>query len=186
MKDKKVNIKFIISLFIVLFGIVFLITGTSYALLKGNFNDTNVQLIKTGSVELELTESFEDISKKILLSDDASGLLKDDVYSFSIKNVGNAPARYELKLVNDVPSDYEGDLLDTKYIKVGLEINGEENGPMSLEKVQNIIDSNIIYENEIINYKLRIWLNNGYEEEISNIENYKAFLKLKVEAVQRK
>ena len=116
---------------------------------------------------------------------DEEGLLQEETYEFNIKNIGSSPAKYDLKFINEVPSSYTGKVLDTKYIKVGLEINGEEYGPMSLEKVKNIIDSDIIYRNEIINYKLRIWLDKSKEDEISKLEDYKAFLKLKIEAEQR-
>ena len=179
------NKKYIISLLIALFGIVSLLGGTSYAVLKGTNSDSNEQIIKTGSVELKLTENFDDINKKISIMNDEEGLLQEETYNFNIKNIGDSPAKYDLKLINEVPSSYTGKVLDTKYIKVGLEINGEEYGPMSLEKVKNIIDSDIIYKNEIINYKLRIWLDKSKEEEISKLEDYKAFLKLRVDAEQR-
>ena len=179
------NKKYIISLLIALFGIVSLLGGTSYAVLKGTNSDSNEQIIKTGSVELKLTENFDDINKKISIMNDEEGLLQEETYNFNIKNIGDSPAKYDLKLINEVPSSYTGKVLDTKYIKVGLEINGEEYGPMSLEKVKNIIDSDIIYKNELINYKLRIWLDKSKEEEISKLEDYKAFLKLKIEAEQR-
>ena len=179
------NKKYIISLFIALFGIVSLFGGASYAILKGVNSDSNEQVIKTGSVKLKLTENYETINKKISIMGDEEGLLQEKTYDFNIKNIGSSPAKYDLKLINEVPSSYTGKVLDTKYIKVGLEINGEEYGPMSLEKVKNIIDSDIIYKNEIINYKLRIWLDKSKEEEISKLEDYKAFLKLKIEAEQR-
>ena len=177
--------KYIVSLVVVLVLMLSLIGGTSYAILKGNVNDKNEQVIKTGSVELKLTEYYDDISKKITVMSDDDGLLQDDVYSFNIKNTGDSVAKYDLKLVNDVPSSYTGKVLDTKYIKVGLEINGDEYGPMSLDKVKNVIDSDVIYKREMLNYKLRIWLDKSKEKEIENLEDYKAFLKLKVEAVQR-
>ena len=177
--------KYIISLSIVLIGILSLITGTSFALLKGNNQDTNEQIIKTGSIELKLTENYETINKKVSIMGDEEGLLQEDIYEFKIENTGSYPAKYDLKLLNEVPSTYTGKVLDTKYIKVGLEINGEEYGPMSLEKVKNIIDSDVIYKNEVLNYKLRIWLDKSKEEEISKLEDYKAFLKLRIEAEQR-
>lgn len=177
--------KYIVSLVVVLVFMLSLIGGTSYAILKGNVNDKNEQVIKTGSVELKLTEYYDDISKKITVMSDDDGLLQDDVYSFNIKNTGDSVAKYDLKLVNDVPSSYTGKVLDTKYIKVGLEINGDEYGPMSLDKVKNVIDSDVIYKREMLNYKLRIWLDKSKEKEIENLEDHKAFLKLKVEAVQR-
>ena len=179
------NKKYIISLFIALFGIVSLFCGTSYAILKEVNSDSNEQVIKTGSVKLKLTENYETINKKISIMGDEEGLLQEETYDFNLKNIGSSPAKYDLKLINEVPSTYTGKVLDTKYIKVGLEINGEEYGPMSLEKIKNIIDSDVIYASEIINYKLRIWLDKSKEEEISKLEDYKAFLKLKIEAEQR-
>ena len=116
---------------------------------------------------------------------DEDGLLQEETYDFNIKNTGDAPAKYDLKLINEVPSTYTGKVLDTKYIKIGLEINGTEYGPMSLEKVKNVIDSDIIYKKEMINFKMRIWLDKTKEKDIENLEDYKAFLKLKIEATQR-
>ena len=181
----KTNIKYIISLSIVLIGILSLLSGTSYAILKGNTSDTNEQVIKTGKIELTLTESYDNINKKITVMSDEDGLLQEETYDFNIKNTGDASAKYDLKLINEVPSTYTGKVLDTKYIKIGLEINGTEYGPMSLEKVKNIIDSDIIYKKEMINFKMRIWLDKTKEKDIENLEDYKAFLKLKIEAVQR-
>ena len=180
-KDKKC----ILSLAIVLVGILSLLGGTSYAILKGSTTSTKQQIIKTGKIELKLTENYETISKKMSVMSDVDGLSQDDVYEFTLKNIGDAAAKYELKLVNEVPSSYTGQVLDTKYIKIGLEINGEEYGPMSLEKVKNVIDSDILYKTEIMTYKLRLWLDSSKEEEIGNLEDYKVFLKLKVEAEQR-
>ena len=181
----KTNIKYIVSLSIVLIGILSLLSGTSYAILKGNTSDTKEQVIKTGKIELTLTENYNNINKKITVMSDEDGLLQEETYDFNIKNTGDAPAKYDLKLINEVPSTYTGKVLDTKYIKIGLEINGTEYGPMSLEKVKNIIDSDIIYKKEMINFKMRIWLDKTKEKDIENLEDYKAFLKLKIEAVQR-
>ena len=181
----KFNIKYIVSLSIVLIGILSLLSGTSYAILKGNTSDTNEQVIKTGKIELTLTESYDNINKKITVMSDEDGLMQEETYDFNIKNTGDAPAKYDLKLINEVPSTYTGKVLDTKYIKIGLEINGTEYGPMPLEKVKNIIDSDIIYKKEMINFKMRIWLDKTKEKDIENLEDYKAFLKLKIEAVQR-
>ena len=177
--------KYMVSLFIALVGIFSLIGGTSYAILKGNTSSSKEQVIKTGSIKLKLTEKFENMNKKIIMMSDSDGLLQADVYEFNLKNIGDNPAKYDLKLVNEVPSDYTGNVLDTKYIKVGLEINGEEYGPFSLEEVKNVIDSDIIYENEMVSYTLRVWLDENKSEELINMENYKSFLKIKVEAEQR-
>jgi len=179
------NIRYKIFLFITVFGLVFLITGTSYAILNGNVNAENEQIVEAGSVKLKLTEKYDNISKKSFVMSDENGLIQEEYYSFNIKNIGNANAKYDLKLINEAPSDYAGDILDDKYIKIGLEINDVEYGPFTLSEVNNVIDSDIIYENEIVNYVLRIWLDEEYQDELVNMENFKSFLKLNVEAIQR-
>ena len=182
---KKITNKQLLCFIIVLIGILSLLGGTSYAILKGSTTANNEQIIKAGSVELKLTENFESIDKKIMVMSDSNGLLQSDVYEFNIKNIGASAAKYDLKLTNEAPGDFTGNLLSSEYIKIGLEINGEEFGPMSLSEVNSVIDKNTIYPNEVIVYKLRIWLDSSKEAELATMTDYKAFLKLGVEAEQR-
>ena len=182
---KKITNKQLLSFIIVLIGILSLFGGTSYAILRGSTSSANEQVIKTGSIKLKLTENFENIDKKIMAMSDSDGLLLSDFYEFNIKNIGDSAAKYDLKLVNEVPSDFTGNLLSSEYIRIGLEINGEEYGPMGLSDVNNIIDENIIYPNEIIRYKLRIWLDDSQADQLATMSDYKSFFKLGVEAEQR-
>ena len=175
----------IFSVFIVILGLVLMFAGASYAILSGNVSSENEHIIKAGSVWLKLTEDYDSISKKLSIQEDSEGLLQEDYYTFNISNIGSSPAQFSISLINDVPEDYTGNVLDTKYVKVGLEVNEKEYGPFTLEKVNNIIDSDIIYKKELVNYKLRLWLDKSKEEEINNFEDYKIFLKLKVNAEQR-
>ena len=149
--------------------------------LKNKANDLNNKWDMEKKQNALISKKKEELDKII----EEENLNKEETYNFNIKNTGDAPAKYDLKLINEVPSTYTGKVLDTKYIKIGLEINGTEYGPMSLEKVKNIIDSDIIYKKEMINFKMRIWLDKTKEKDIENLEDYKAFLKLKIEAVQR-
>ena len=182
---KKITNKQLLCFIIVLIGILSLLGGTSYAILKGSTTANNEQIIKAGSVELKLTENYESIDKKIMVMPDSNGLLQSDVYEFNIKNIGASAAKYDLKLTNEAPGDFTGNLLSSEYIKIGLEINGEEFGPMSLSEVNSVIDKNTIYPNEVIVYKLRIWLDSSKETELATMTDYKAFFKLGVEAEQR-
>ena len=183
MKEKiKREIRTKLSLVITIIGLLIIITGTSYAILRGNTSSLNEQVIKTGDVTLTLTENYESMNKKIMVLEDSEGLLQEDVYEFNIKNTGSIAARYDLSIINEVPSSYEGEVIPLEYIKVGLEINGEEYGPFNIGELEGIIDSNIIYRKEIINYKLRVWLDKEYEEEIEEIEGKMANLKIVVEA----
>ena len=39
---------------------------------------------------------------------DEEGLLQEGTYDFNVKNIGSSPAKYDLKLINEVPSTYTG------------------------------------------------------------------------------
>ena len=181
-KNKK--FVFTVCLVVTILGLLFIVSGTSYALLSGSSTSGNEQIIKAGDVTIALTEHYDEIGNKISVLPDSEGLLQEEVYNFNIKNLGDATARYDIKLVNEVPSSYSGPTIDDKYVKVGLEINGEEHGPFTLEEAGNILDSGIIYKNELIEYNLRIWLSEDYEEEILEIDGAKAYFKIEVEAKQ--
>ena len=185
-KNKKANKKLVynICLIVTVFGLLFIVSGTSYALLTGSSSSDKEQIIRAGDVTLELSEYFENTSQPISVMSDTDGLLLDETYSFKLKNIGDVPARYDVKLVNEVPSDYNDGVIDDKYVKVGVEINGEEHGPFTLEEANNILDSGIIYKNELISYEIRVWLNENYEEEILDFDGYKGFFKVQVEAEQ--
>ena len=185
MKEKiKREIRTKLSLVITIIGLLIIITGTSYAILRGNTSSLNEQVIKTGDVTLKLTEHFDNISAKIIPLEDSEGLLQKNTYEFNIKNIGSISARYDLSIINEVPNTYEGKVLPLEYIKAGLEVNGKEYGPFSLGELEGLIDSGIIYRKEVINYKLRLWLDKDKKEELETMGEYKAFLKIKVEAKQ--
>ena len=185
-KNKKANKKLVynICLIVTILGLLFIVSGTSYALLSGSSSSDKEQIIKAGDVTIALSEYFENTNQKVSVMSDTDGLLQEETYSFNLKNIGDVPARYDVKLVNEVPSDYNEGVIDDKYVKVGIEINGEEHGPFTLEEANNILDSGIIYKNELISYEIRVWLNEEYEEEILELEGYKGFFKVSVEAEQ--
>lgn len=173
----RIKRKYIVSLFITICGFFALISGTSYAILKGQTTSTNEQVIKAGSVELILTEEYNVMDKGIAALDDPDGLLQEEVYEFNIRNTGTVTAKYDVKLVDDGTND-----ITDSFIKVGLEVNGKEMGPMRLSSVQNIIDSNIINKNEVIRYKLRLWVDKT--EDNTYTEASKASFKISVDAKQ--
>src|SRR5574344_1031740 len=183
LSNKKITSK--ISLLVVVLGLCTFIVGSSYAILRGETSANNEQVIKAGNVEVLLTEYFDNIDKRIRTMSDENGLLSEDVYNFNIKNVGNIAGKYKIALNNSAPSEYTGEVLSSEYIKIGLEVNDEEYGPFTLEEANNILDSGIIYKKEIIDYNLRIWLDEDYSEELANMEDYKAFLKLDVTIEQK-
>ena len=179
--NKLKNKRYTISLLVTVLGLIGLISGTSYAILKGSTSASSVQIIKSGSVELKLTENFDNIDTGVSTMSDVDGLLQDDVYNFTISNIGTVSAKYDLKLVNEAPSGQTA--LSDEYVRVGLEVNGQEMGPMGLTNVNNIIDSTTIEDGEIVRYKLRVWFDESKTSELTGNTN-KVYLKLKIEAKQ--
>ena len=181
---KKKETRYYVALFISILGLIAMISGSSYALIKGKISSSKQQVIKSGNLELTLIEHFKNMNNPLTTLEDKDGLLQETVYSFDVKNTGSGTAKYNLKLVNGAPSSYNGIIMDDKYIKIGLEINGEEKGPYTLSELNNMIDKEEIYKGEKVSYKLRIWLNNSKQKELKSFSNSKAYLKLELEIEQ--
>ena len=185
MSDK--NVKRFFILFIVI-GFVLLGTfsvGASYALLENSTKDEDSQIIQTGNVSVKLSEYFDSIDKQITVMSDEEGALSDVSYDFKVKNTGTASSLYSLSLKNSIPSGFEGKVLDYKYVKVCLEINGERQKPFNLQEVNNILISNQKIEaKELISFKMKIWFDEKYKNELANNLDAKLFLKLNVKASQ--
>ena len=148
MNDKTIQNKYKKNIFKVLaiaisVSIISITAGTSYAILNGTALSDNEQVIKAGTVTLRLTEHFDNLDNGVRIMTDPDGLISGTTYNFTIKNIGSVGAEYTLKLENEVPNSYSGQVLSTNYFKVGLEINGEEHGPMGLQDVNNIIEKNL-------------------------------------------
>lgn len=175
------NKRYILSLLIAIIGLIGLISGTSYAILNGNVNSSNTQVIKAGKIQVRLTEKYDNITTNLYALDDTEGLIVADKYDFTVTNVGSAPAKYDIKLLNTASDNQK---LSDEYVKIGLKVNGKEMGPMRLSSVNNIIDTNVVNNDEIIRYEMRIWLDKASETAIASQTGKKVILKLKIEATQ--
>ncbi len=175
------NKRYILSLLVAIIGLIGLISGTSYAILNGTVNSSNTQVIRVGKIQVRLTEKFDNITTNLYALEDTEGLIVADSYEFTVTNIGSAPAQYDIKLLNTAPDNQK---LSDEYVKVGLKVNGKEMGPMRLSSVENIIDTNVANNDEIIRYEMRVWLDKEEEQTIATQTGKKVILKLKVEAKQ--
>ena len=180
--DKKISKKYIISLLVTVFGLVALVSSTSYAILRGTSTDSNTHIVRVGSVEIELTEKYNTMETNFSIMKDSEGLMQEITYDFTITNIGSVPAKYDLKLMNTAPNGQTA--LSSEYLRIGLQVNGREMGPMGLSNVNNVIDSNTINNGEVIRYKMRVWLDKNKKTQIEQNKDKKAYLSLKVEARQ--
>ena len=184
MKEKK-GIK--ISIILTLIGVVSLVTGITFAIYENTINAGKSQVIKTGIVNFTLTESTNGLVLDNLQElTDYEGMAQETFYEFTIKNTGNTITDYEISLVDKPNSSYTGTILDEKYIKVGLLKNNSKEIIVNLKDVNRLIDKVTLDVEDIVNYKLRLWLDFGdLEDEAKEaLVGQKIFLALKINGIQ--
>ena len=177
------------KLLVILFGIGFIglcliLVGQSYAIFSGTITDSNSQIVKLGSLEVILNEPSTGIDLGLSSMSDVDGLLQDDVYSFTVENIGSANAMYKVLLIDDETSkaSYTGTLLDKGLIKIGLEVNNKEIGPFTLSELNTLLNEKELKAGKKDTYKLRLWIDESAN--LDEISEQQIFLKLKLEAEQ--
>ena len=101
-----------------------------------------------------------------------------------MENKGSVNAMYKVLIIDDETSkaSYSGTLLSKDIIRVGLEINGEEQGPYKLSELNELLNEKEIKSGKKDTYKLRLWIDESAN--IDDISEQQIFLKLKLEAEQ--
>ena len=178
----KQNMKVKLSLIISIIGLLCLVGGTSYALLQDNKAGTK-QIINVGKVKLTLTESANGITLTDLTDmTDEEGFSQSTSYSFTVKNDGDAPTKYDLKLIKDTTKT---NTLDEKFLKIGLYYNGTKLDAVNLAEVSNIINSGVVIEEGVTDsYVLRIWIDPDSITDSTIESGATISLKLQVDAEQ--
>ena len=184
-KMQNKNIKLATISFILGFiALCLIITGQSFAIFSGTFTDTNEQVVKLGNLEVIMKEPSTGIDLGLSSMTDVEGLLQEEVYTFTVENTGSANAKYKVLIIDDEASktSYTGTLLDKSLIKLGLEINGEEKGPLTLSELNELLNEKELKAGKKDTYKLRLWIDESAN--LDEISEQQIFLKLKLEADQ--
>ena len=183
MQNKNVKLA-TISFILGLIALCLIITGQSFAIFSGTFTDTNEQVVKLGNLEVIMKEPSTGIDLGLSSMTDVEGLLQEEVYTFTVENTGSANAKYKVLIIDDETSkaSYTGTLLDKNLIKLGLEINGEEKGPLTLSKLNELLNEKELKSGKKDTYKLRLWIDESAN--LDEISEQQVFLKLKLEADQ--
>ena len=184
-KSLSINVKLgLISFALGFIALCLILVGQSYAIFSGTFTDTNNQVVKLGNLEVILNEPSTGIDLGLSPLSDVDGLLQEEVYTFSVQNTGSANAMYKVLIIDDETSkaSYSGTLLSKDIIRVGLEINGEEQGPYKLSELSELLNEKEIKKGKKDTYKLRLWIDESAN--IDDISEQQVFLKLKLEAEQ--
>ena len=184
-KDLNTNIKLgLISFILGFIALCLIITGQSFAIFSGIFTDTNEQVVKLGNLEVIMKEPSTGIDLGLSSMSDVEGLLQEEVYTFTVENSGSANAKYKVLIIDDETSkaSYTGTLLDKSLIKLGLEINGKEIGPLTLSELNELLNEKELKSGKKDTYKLRLWIDESAN--LDEISEQQIFLKLKLEANQ--
>ena len=183
MQNKNVKLA-TISFILGFIALCLIITGQSFAIFSGTFTDANEQVVKLGNLEVIMKEPSTGIDLGLSPMTDVEGLLQEEVYTFTVENTGSANAKYKVLIIDDETSkaSYTGTLLDKNLIKLGLEINGEEKGPLTLSELKELLNEKELKSGKKDTYKLRLWIDESAN--LDEISEQQVFLKLKLEADQ--
>ena len=184
-KNLSINVKLgFISFALGFIALCLILVGQSYAIFSGTFTDTNNQVVKLGNLEVVLNEPSTGIDLGLSPLSDVDGLLQEEVYTFTVENKGSVNSMYKVLIIDDETSkaSYSGTLLSKDIIRVGLEINGEEQGPYKLSELNELLNEKEIKSGKKDTYKLRLWIDESAN--IDDISEQQIFLKLKLEAEQ--
>ena len=166
--DKK---KESIILSVILFCLILIAVGMSYAFLKTSFFGAKTSVLKVGSLSLVLDETS---GNAITVEDgtpmyDSEGVKQDNYFTFALKNNGVIDSAYTIYL-EDQPLD-NGDIrVGQSYVHYNLEKDSSILPAKALEGDQ-AIDKGIIKKNQTINYKMRLW----FASDIPQSEENKVF-----------
>ena len=163
--DKK---KESIILSVILFCLILIAVGMSYAFLKTSFFGAKTSVLKVGSLSLVLDETS---GNAITVEDgtpmyDSEGVKQDNYFTFALKNNGVIDSAYTIYL-EDQPLD-NGDIrVGQSYVHYNLEKDSSVLPAKALEGDQ-AIDKGIIKKNQTINYKMRLWFSNDIHQSEEN------------------
>jgi len=183
---KNVNLK--PAIIICLVGICALITGVTYSIFNTETESEKKHIIQTGAVSLVLDEKTGLTLSSLTSMSDAEGLAQETYYDITLKNIGDDKTKYKLFLLDDADRivTYEGSLLSDEYVRVGIEVDGVEKGPVSLKEAARLIYTGVIDKDQLITFRLRFWLDFSSltSDQISDMEGYSLLLKFYVDAEQ--
>ncbi len=175
------NKRYKIALIISIVGILSIFTGSTYALFSKTVNSSKIQVVKTGKVKVDIVETQGNLSlTNFTTMEDSEGLVQEESYSFSLKNSGDANATIKVMLV-----DADTNTLDPKNVRVGLEVNNTETGPMNLYEVERVINQGTLLKGATNTYKLRLWVDNAKADTIDTLVDQTVSYKLKIMAEQK-
>jgi len=156
----KNNSKKIVFITLAVIGLVSVLV-TSYSFVNANLFANKKYVITSGLLELVLDEKEGITLSNALPVYDEVGMLSDS-YNFTLTNKSKFLMKYELSLVDETTGD---NLLAYEDVRYGLTKDGTTSFGSISDLENMIIDKDSIASNQVIEYSLRLWVNNTVTEE---------------------
>lgn len=171
-KEKKVIV-------IVVICLTLLVIGTSYALFLQVHNNTNNQIVKSGTLDItysngnEIVIDNDDENNCLDPKSDEDGKTSGCLFQFSAKNTGNLPAAYDLNIKENPLTGKS--LVNKNMIRYSLKKtytndpskNAVITEAKSLDETDKL-ESSIIAAGETIEFTMYIWISDTYDEITDN------------------
>ena len=174
-----------LRLLLVLICLLILIMGVSFAWLGININSSRTNIIKAGTLSLELNEKDTEginLDKAIPMSD-TKGLTQEG-YTFKLTNNGKNATKYTIYL-DDLDLQPGETRMPDSVVKYNLTKNDVQGSSVLLTSIgtnpNRIVDTGIIEANTTNTYTLKLWMD--YEAKIDVMDTV-FYAKLRVEAEQ--
>lgn len=176
-KEKKMIILSILGALLLLTGV-----GVAYSYITADVEMKEANIIVSGVLRLSLEEDTPiSLLENYPITEEAG--LSSKGFKFSLKNVGNLVADYEIYL-DDITVDKP---IPDNYLRYSLLKNGESktgtNSVLlsSITGPNRLIDNGSIAQNGVNNYVLRIWIDETAPNSVQGSE-YKA--RIRIESYQ--
>ncbi len=184
-KWKEVKKENKLGLVALIVSILIFITSVTYAIWFQSFKGEKEQIIKTGTLILEIADEENEISLTNSIPVSDSEGIKSTPYTFTIKNTGSSNANFRISLVDDDKTYSEdgcsNNRLDWSMIKYYFSYKDDAPLMNLLNKKNGVLYEGVINSNEVSSCTLRLWIKSDAENGIMGNHFHG---KIKIEAIQ--
>ena len=139
-------------------AIVAIISVTSYALFMDVTSNTNDQVLTVGDLQITFIDGSEriDINNIRPMNDSAGRAQSDNIYTFTVNNVGNLAYHYTISILNN--PDFTTNLLPHQFIRYSL--NGGAVNVLG-DQTDGIVYDAVLNPGASRTFTLQLWVGGG-------------------------
>ncbi len=184
---EKMEKKKIFKIGVMIFLIIMVVLGVSYAYIRLTLTGSRKQVIRAGNLQLELSEDVNNLMiDNAMPMYDEVGIIQEKEFTFQLINKADVVMSYVLKLEETESSIQNENRLDTGIVKYGLIKDGNSsiNFLSTMEEKDGKIDEGTIDGDTTIHYRLKFWIDSNVKEN-HKINQKSLSYKIKIEGTQK-